>query len=854
MLHIGRLLLASVAAALLLSSSSHAEHTPFKYRSYGKMAAYLHELADKYPEVIRLSVAQETYKLPYPKELTCVEDDTSGELVPCKHFVVHLTNHSTLPDVNRPEVFISGALHGNERVGPITTVELITLMAKYATSYAKGDRSEPDTENTRKWLYELVNTRSIYLTPMTNAYGYAHDTREELGVDPNRDYNYMRKPKECMTTMTSRVVNELWRDHIFQLAITFHGGTRAVSYEWGSPDHYLRHNSQRSEKSPDHMAQFQIANLLANYAGAFSDGQLYPTGTMNDIVYGVTGGMEDWGYAASWENAFVNGADKPFAPCDPKTFGGYPTDKTVYNNITHRAFNMLIETSNSKEPSESRLGGFEDLYAVELDYFKAQPGFKAGHVTQNVRLALMMIEMVQPYIRWVSASTSVASSDNVDAFRPASLFVASEEELTEMGCGGFAVENAQVASCNSVECAVQRVNGTSAKLQLAWEVLGAFKVDKTHVELSTSKDFKAESEFAAAIDIVAMFMAVGCSCSRWYLNRLCCADRHSLHVDCAIGNDSVRSLAWYASHSMAGHKLTLFTWSILFRSRAFAMEASEEDVENADTLGTSLFVACLDLQAAHGKELFVRAVTTVDQDWATQGSGDEAPSPRIPPQSHVVNARTNPAWSEEWNGHRVQGTLDWYSPVITIKIDDVGTPESVASVAPAVVNITTTADDIAAGTESAQPQTKAPSKMTLSPKLSAKVAGHGSDSSPEDDKDSYFVSEIDDDLLAELDDDESRTEYPKNTPVSSLTPSPVPTTSAAGAKSEMLSVNEQVVKEPSSLRSFGFLVLGSGGLVVLATLAFLYKRVFRSKRKHYMNINSQRPLPQTAVLHGEDDA
>lgn len=513
MLRLRRLLLASVAAAaLLLSSASHAEHTPFKYRSYGKMAAYLHELADKYPEVIRLSVAQETYKLPYPKELTCVEDDASGELVPCKHFVVHLTNHSTLPDVNRPEVFISGALHGNERVGPITTVELITLMAKYATSYAKGEpdaHADTTTENTRKWLYELVNTRSIYLTPMTNAYGYAHDTREELGVDPNRDYSYMRKPEECMTTMTSRVVNELWRDHIFQLAITFHGGTRAVSYEWGSPDHYLRHNSQRSEKSPDHMAQFQIANLLANYAGAFSDGQLYPTGTMNDIVYGVTGGMEDWGYAASWENAFVSGADKPFAPCNPKTFGGYPTDKTVYNNITHRAFNMLIETSNNKEPSESRLGGFEDLYAVELDYFKAQPGFKAGHVTQNVRLALMMIEMVQPYIRWVSASTST-STNLVDAFRPASLYVASDEELAEMGCGGFAVENAQVASCDSVECAVQRVNGTSAKLQVAWEVLGAFKVDKTHVELSTSKGFEAESELACYCYCLYCFVPLIC--------------------------------------------------------------------------------------------------------------------------------------------------------------------------------------------------------------------------------------------------------------------------------------------------------------------------------------------------------
>lgn len=490
-------LLAAAAAAVALpastaaAASSSTTTTPFKYRSYDEMASYLQELAAKYPEVVRLSVAQDTYKLPRPEELVC-----GAQRSPCQHFVVHLTNHSTMPDARRPEVFISGALHGDERVGPATTVELIALLASGASAYARGERGDPASAATRRWLHELVNTRSLVLTPMTNAYGYAHNRREELGVDPNRDYNYLRAPTECMTTMTSRVVNEIWREHVFQLAITFHGGTRAVSYEWGSPDHYLRHNHQRSEKSPDHTAQARIATLLANFAGAFPDGKLYPTGTMNDIVYGVTGGMEDWAYAASWENAFVSdGAQKPFQPCTPKTFGGYPAEKTVYNNLTHRAFNMLIETSNNKQPKEAALGAFEDIYATELDYFRVQPGFKAGHITQNVRLALMMIEMVQPYIRWVSAglsALSTADATELDAFRPASLYVENDEELTEMGCGGFATKNTAVASCSSTTCRVQRANETEvAKIQLAWEVLGAFTVDKTHVELSTSADFKA---------------------------------------------------------------------------------------------------------------------------------------------------------------------------------------------------------------------------------------------------------------------------------------------------------------------------------------------------------------------------
>ena len=34
-----------------------------------------------------------------------------------------------------------------------------------------------------------------------------------------------------------RVVNEVWREHVFQLAVTFHGGMVGMAYEWGTLDH-----------------------------------------------------------------------------------------------------------------------------------------------------------------------------------------------------------------------------------------------------------------------------------------------------------------------------------------------------------------------------------------------------------------------------------------------------------------------------------------------------------------------------------------------------------------------------------------------------------------------------------------
>ncbi len=53
-------------------------------------------------------------------------------------------------------------------------------------------------------------------------------------------------------------------------------------------------------ESPDDAAQARIATTLSAYAGAFQ-GQSYPVGRLNPVVYPVDGGMEDWGYAAGWD-------------------------------------------------------------------------------------------------------------------------------------------------------------------------------------------------------------------------------------------------------------------------------------------------------------------------------------------------------------------------------------------------------------------------------------------------------------------------------------------------------------------------------------------------------------------------
>ena len=64
----------------------------------------------------------------------------------------------------------------------------------------------------------------------------------------------------------------------------------------------------------------------------------------------------------------------------------------------------------------------------------------------------------------------------------------------------------------------------------------------------------------------------------------------------------------------------------------------------------------LTLCRAHASQ--VGAMAVVDSGWARP---DQPVVPATPPQSHVVNARTNPQWNFSANGRRVQGHLTWLS-------------------------------------------------------------------------------------------------------------------------------------------------------------------------------------------------
>lgn len=442
----------------------------------------------------------------------------------------------------------------------------------------------------RKWLARLVSTRRIIILPTANALGYYHKRRLENNKDPNRDFPYdLKDNTACMTTIAARTINELFREHIFQLALTFHAGTTAIGYEWGAP-HYS------GMLSPDHLAQDDIAQGYSRYSGklpaAFNPIPSYPVGTMNDIVYPVRGGMEDWAYASSWDLKRSN-------TCHPDTFGGYAASKTNYNNATLRAFNMLVETSKLKTPDKYMLGS-------DWEVLKKDQGEGMGHISRNIRLALMAVEVVEPYISIVSVENKYLQ-DDVVPHRKRTDRTCMKDRAATVPQTGIVLEN----------------EGTF----IEWTIGGAFRVNETGVLYGKWEDMPAsfDGSMQPTIDDLEKF--------------------HSSTVKRVLLHETHHNTRW---------------------SSAF----EEDIISNSDPhiFGPS-FSITIDLHEFDvGDRIVVMAYAIVDQSWVNMPVNKVYGPHHKPPQSHIANVRTNPDWFFESFGKAVQGRLSWFSPPLTLNV------------------------------------------------------------------------------------------------------------------------------------------------------------------------------------------
>ena len=284
---------------------SYADQTyPRSYRLLPSIEIHqtIVQLGKDYPNFIKVRTSQDAFGL--PSAGTSSDCPFDGANVGCLNYFGTIQDYVAHPQAsassNRlPTVLLSGALHGDERVGPTTVIETAKLLLKAAACEANGDAAcrqvlkteEGISDTQRQWLARLVTSRRIVIVPTANALGYYQNDRFEDGYDPNRDFPYDQDSSQCMQTIAARTLNEIFRSNIIQFSFTFHAGTEMIAYEWGAFP-YLD-----TPISPDDTAQAQLGNGFSTYAGGWTGQQNYPTEAMNNIIYPVYGGMEDWAYA-----------------------------------------------------------------------------------------------------------------------------------------------------------------------------------------------------------------------------------------------------------------------------------------------------------------------------------------------------------------------------------------------------------------------------------------------------------------------------------------------------------------------------------------------------------------------------
>lgn len=129
-----------ISAIIYFSNIKEFAAKEFKYHSYTEVYATFEKLAVSCSRYLKIDYAQERYGFPVTPGL-CDEK-------PCKHLIVFMTDFSTLT-ADRPQIYISGLLHGDEVIGG-------NMLTELALFFCQNPRSKLSA------LYIIINFFLIF--------------------------------------------------------------------------------------------------------------------------------------------------------------------------------------------------------------------------------------------------------------------------------------------------------------------------------------------------------------------------------------------------------------------------------------------------------------------------------------------------------------------------------------------------------------------------------------------------------------------------------------------------------------------------------------------------------------------
>lgn len=320
----------------------------------------------KHPHLFRVENIFEKY--PAITKVRCGDED-------CISPVIEMTNFENSPEYIKalPTLLIVAGIHGNEVIGTNVIYRFFDMILKYKTL-------DP-------FYFSMLNNLRIIFLPIANPSGYFRKIREEvhlknnqeIKIDPNRDFDWDNKGG-CYLTCASQMIGHLYKDNLILGTLTYHGGEHSITYPWGTFVH------EGHSHSRDHAAYSAISTMLRDAASNAPKFNLdtFVVGTMEEIVYNVNGGYEDWAYGGSYEQKYLTMDCLPEETVYAKKF-------LMSDDSSNRAFVFLIEAGDQKTPDEGTLGN--ELYAVD----KNGDGAENGNVTRSILILKQFIEVMRPF-------------------------------------------------------------------------------------------------------------------------------------------------------------------------------------------------------------------------------------------------------------------------------------------------------------------------------------------------------------------------------------------------------------------------------------------------------------------------
>ena len=499
-------------------------------------------------------------------------------------------------------------------------------------------RDQGIDDSIRKWTARLAVTRKIVAIPIADVSSFYHrlvtEFSDESVVDTQQyenaacDFPYPMHWREsgneeassrCMTTYPAQIFNELFQSHSFQLGVAFHG---SISNSVGRIE-----IPTSVESIHDERATREIGSALSSF-GAAKDAVQYEVSTINmNATYGCSGStMESWAFTAGLSSVGSEmGGQLRLEQCSCNGgAGGYPPERTgTYDSLALRSLIVRVVA-----PEESTSVDVVCLPGFGLNNNECGDGnvnqyhvFDSSSLTTKIRMTLIAADLVQP---WATVH-SIGGLEIRDDIVPRS------PRLAETCTHTKSMRLPESSSTNNVT--------------VTWTVGGAFNVDET-----------------------AILYGEWSKLDKKIFNCAARPTKSELDAFFSILRDF---------EEMEGESEEQMETEVTFTPIQSGSTRWHISQRNADTFipPETTFSVMLDLSRYKiGDRIAIYALGRVDQNWLH--AQDETSSDNLPPQSHLVNARTNPEWIIYQSGFdsadrsMIKGQLDFFSVPVTIEIED----------------------------------------------------------------------------------------------------------------------------------------------------------------------------------------